>query len=118
MSLEERTFAIVADQGRRERRAFQRWSVAVPAQCYGACGSSQAVITEISEAGLNLTWPRRANPGDELVVAWQLDEGPALQVTTVVRCSSQQSAGLEFLDAKLPDRLRILAFLKSTLKSR
>ena len=100
-----------------ERRAFRRWTVASPGQGYGTWGSSHLLITELSEAGLNLTWGRRANPGDEMVVAWRLDDGPPLQVTCAVRCASQQSAGCEFLDVTRSDRLRILTFLKSTLST-
>lgn len=119
MALAERTVlvAMAGENRRNERRAFKRWSVIIPGRCYGPWGSSQMVITEISEAGVHLTWPKTANPGDEITIAWQLDDGPPLQITSVVRCASQQGVGVEFLDATLSDRLRIVAYLKNTLKN-
>ncbi len=109
--------AMAERKRRNERRAFRRWPVAIPAQCYGFWGSSQATITEINEAGLNLEWEHQADPGQEVTIAWRVDDGPPLQITCAVRYAVDHGAGVEFLDARITDRLRILAFLNEMLKS-
>jgi hypothetical protein len=103
-------------QRTNERRAFKRWPADLQSQCYGPSGSSQAVIVEISEAGLTLTSDHPAQVDEELTVAWVLDDGPPLQITCKVRRAHAPVTGVEFLDATLADRVRIVAYLSTRSK--
>ena len=82
-----------------EHRAFRRWPIALETRCYGRAGSTQCLISEISEAGLTVVTGYRCAVGDELNVAWEFesDEKP-FHVTCVVRCISAIGAGVEFLN--------------------
>jgi hypothetical protein len=93
-----------------------RWPVHIAGSCYGTWGSSRCEISELSESGLTVVVSQPLRPGDELTVAWRLENsGSPMHVTCVVRQVSGEEVGLEFVDATLSQRLNIFHHLKRRL---
>lgn len=91
-----------------ERRAFPRWSVALTCQTNARKGSFPGVIREITENGMGLVSAYDSAVGEEFTVAWRVESGlEPLHVDCVVRNTSPDRTGVEFLNVKLRDRLRI-----------
>lgn len=91
-----------------ERRAFPRWPVALTCQTNARKGSFPGVIREITESGMGLLSAYDSAVGEELTVAWRIESGTEpLHVDCVVRNSRPDRTGVEFLNLKMKDRLRI-----------
>ncbi len=91
-----------------ERRAFPRWPVALTCQTNSKKGSFPGVIREITESGMGLVSAYDSELGEEYTVAWRIESGAEpLHVDCVVRNSKPERTGVEFLNLKMEDRLRI-----------
>ena len=65
----------------------------------------------MSENGLRLIPGGASEIGEEISIAWNLPSGPAVEVRCVVRESSPDRSGVEFLNITMGNRLRIVRFL-------
>lgn len=66
----------------------------------------------MSEAGMSFVSEHPCVPGDELTMAFRVDAvQPPFQVLCVVRHAGQSTAGVEFLNLHLAERLRLTSFL-------
>ena len=91
-----------------ERRAFPRWPVALTCQTNVKKSSFPGVIREITENGMGMVSAYDSAIGEELTVAWRIESGiEPLHVDCVVRNSSPARTGVEFLNLRMKDRLRI-----------
>lgn len=91
-----------------ERRAFPRWPVALTCQTNAKKGSFPGVIREIAEAGMGLVSAYDSEVGEEFTIAWRVESGlEPLHVACVVRDTTPHRTGVEFLNLRMQDRLRI-----------
>lgn len=97
----------------KQRRAFPRWPVALFGHCCGQFDRSPCLITDLNESGLKFVSDRSPEIGDTLELDWPLDPlAPSpLRVACRVKHASNRRAGVEFLNLRLSDRLRILEFV-------
>lgn len=71
----------------------------------------------MNENGLGFVSGQMFEVGEEITVAWRLGPGePPLHVRCVVRYASQTTTGVEFLDLRLADRMRISHYLITSIK--
>jgi hypothetical protein len=97
----------------KQRRAFPRWPVTVLGHCCGRFDRSSCLITDLNEAGLKFVSDQSPEIGDTVEMEWPLDPlAPSpLRIMCRVTYVSNRRAGVEFLNLRLSDRLRILEFV-------
>lgn len=92
-----------------ERRAFRRWPVALEAACDTGLRNLKGKIVEISEAGLAFQTDSPLPVGSEIVLEYGLNtKSEPIKVTGLVRQNTRHIKGVQFLNLKMNDRLRIL----------
>ena len=66
------------------------------------------MISEISEAGLSFITGHSCNVGEELSIAWRMDESDEpFHLQCVVRHVNEGRIGVEFLKLSMTERLRL-----------
>jgi hypothetical protein len=96
-----------------ECRAFPRWPVTLDGKASRQGKSFPCHIDELSENGLSLV-AGDVPVGEELSMAWSLEPGAAaVEVQCVVRETSADHTGVEFLNLTMRNRLRIVRFLSA-----
>jgi hypothetical protein len=95
-----------------ERRAFPRWPVTLDCKASRQGKSFPCRIDELSENGVRLVPGSASEIGEEISLAMNLEpSAPAVEVRCVVRESSPDRSGVEFLNLTMGNRLRIVRFL-------
>ncbi len=95
-----------------ERRAFPRWPVTLDCEARVSGETFSAVISQISENGLDFVSRCASDVGEELALTWSLESCEApLQVHGVVRTRNGAHTGVEFLNLTLRSRMNLLKFI-------
>jgi hypothetical protein len=105
---------ISSERRTNNRRAFPRW----PAQfeiCFSAGGDMiKADAVEIGEGGLSFYSDYPLDLDSELNIEYRLETGDWVKLKAVVRYMKDGKIGVEFLNLRLSDRLKILDFISAT----
>jgi hypothetical protein len=96
------------------RRAFPRW----PAEFEIAFGVGKEMIkgqaVEVGEGGLSFYSDHAIALDTEIKIEYRLDTGDWVKLRAVVRHVKDGKIGVEFLNLRLGDRLKILDFISAT----
>jgi hypothetical protein len=108
------TSGISTERRSNNRRAFPRW----PAEFEIAFGAGKEMISahavEIGEGGLSFYSDHAIAMDSELKIEYRLDTGDWVKLRAVVRHVKDGKIGVEFLNLRLSDRLKILDFISAT----
>jgi hypothetical protein len=105
---------MTATQHHPNRRAFPRWKAKFDVR-YGKAGSMRTASGfEIGEDGIAFAAPERFTPAMEIDLAYRFNDGADwTEVKAVVCHCDGDSTGVEFLNLRRADRLRILEYINA-----